>query len=274
MPLSSVFVIVPAYNEEQNLPTLLPDVVRTVSATGHPLKILVINDGSRDRTREIGEKMGETLPVEVISHPTNYGVGRVFLTGLRAAVKLAAPSDVIVLMEGDSTSSPELLPEFIRRIDGGDDVVIGSRYETGGRYHKFPPKRLFLSLMANASMRFLFPISQARDYTIFYRAYRASVLKRAFDLYGDELIETKTFVCNAELLIKLNHVSPLRISEVPLVYRYDLKKGKSKMPITRTMREYLSFVRQSRKTLRDKTKIHREEAAMLDSQPIKSGSKK
>jgi dolichol-phosphate mannosyltransferase len=262
MPPSNVFVVIPSYNEEQNLPTLLPDVARIVAATNHPLKMLVIDDGSRDQTRNIAEKLAETLPVQVISHPTNLGVGRVFLTGLRAAVEAAAASDIVVLMEGDRTSNPELLPEFIHRIDAGDDVVIGSRYEGEGRYHKFPLKRLVLSLGANAMMRFLFPIPHARDYTIFYRAYRAGVLARGFEILGDDLIATRTFVCNAELLVKLNHVQRLRISEVPLIYRYDLKKGKSKMPILKTMREYFSFVGEVKRTLRGTKCASREETGV------------
>jgi dolichol-phosphate mannosyltransferase len=248
---SRVFVVIPAYNEEQNLPSLLPHIARVVNAVSRDLQIIVVNDGSRDNTHAVVEHLAASLPVQVISHPTNYGVGRVFLTGLRAASELARPDDVVVLMEADSTNDPELLPEMFRRIEHGDDIVIGSRYERGGRYHKFPPKRLMLSLAANAGVRTLFPIHGARDFTIFYRAYRAAVLARGFELFGDKLIETRTFVCNAELLIKLNHVWPLRVSEVPLVYRYDLKRGKSKMPIMKTIREYFSFVRQARRTLKD-----------------------
>ena len=248
---STVFVVIPAYNEEQNLPSLLPHIARVVSAIGREVRIIVVNDGSRDNTRAVAENLAKTLTVLVISHPTNFGVGRVFLTGLRAASESARAEDVIVLMEADSTNDPELLPEMVRRIENGDDVVIGSRYQRGGRYHKFPPKRLALSLAANAGVRVLFPIRGVRDYTIFYRAYRAAVLARGFAIFGDRLIETRTFVCNAELLVKLNHVWPLRVSEVPLVYRYDLKKGKSKMPIKKTFREYLSFVRQARRTLKN-----------------------
>ena len=248
---SRVFVVIPAYNEEQNLPTLLPHIVRAVASASRDLQIIVVNDGSRDNTRVVVEQAATTLPARVISHPTNYGVGRVFLTGLQAASELARPNDVVVLMEADSTNDPELLPEMIRRIESGDDVVIGSRYEKGGRYHKFPPKRLVLSLLADAGVRALFPIRGAKDYTIFFRAYRAATLARGFAVFGDKLIETRTFVCNAELLIKLNHVWPLRVSEVPLVYRYDLKKGKSKMPIKKTIREYFSFVSQERRTLKN-----------------------
>jgi glycosyltransferase involved in cell wall biosynthesis len=245
-----VFVVIPAYTEAQNLSSLLPHIADVLCKAGRDFQIVVVNDGSRDNTRGVAEDLAGLMAVRVISHPTNLGVGKVFLTGLHAATESARADDIIALMEADSTNDPELLPEMIRRIDAGDDVVIGSRYEKGGRYHKFPPKRLMLSLAANAGVRALFPIRGAKDYTIFYRAYRAAVLQRGFAVFSDNLIETRTFVCNAELLIKLNHVWPLRVSEVPLVYRYDLKKGKSKMPIKKTIREYVSFVRQARRTLR------------------------
>jgi dolichol-phosphate mannosyltransferase len=253
-------VVIPAYNEEQNLPLLLPHIGNVLRKAGREFQIIVVNDGSRDNTRAVAESLAASLAVRVISHPTNLGVGKVFLTGLRAAAESAQPNDIIALLEADSTNDPELLPEMIRCIDAGDDVVIGSRYQKGGRYHKFPPKRLVLSLIANAGVRTLFPIRGAKDYTIFYRTYRAAVLQRGFALFGDKLIETRTFVCNAELLIKLNHASPLRVGEVPLVYRYDLKKGKSKMPIKRTIREYVSFVRQARRTLRQ-TPTHEPQVA-------------
>lgn len=244
-----VFVVIPAYNEEQNLPSLLPHIAAVLTKAAREYLIIVVNDGSRDNTKSVAEEIGRKLPVQVISHPTNYGVGRVFMNGLKAATEAAGPNDLIALLEADSTNDPELLPEMIRRIEAGDDIVIGSRYEKGGRYHKFPFKRLMLSLAANAGVRALFPIRGAHDYTIFYRTYRAAVLQRGFKSFGDKLIETHTFVANAELLIKLNHVWPLRVSEVALVYRYDLKKGKSKMPIKKTIREYVTFVRQAKQAL-------------------------
>lgn len=241
-----VFVVVPAYNEEGNLPSLLPAIHAALVPCGAAIEIIVVNDGSRDRTLEVAERLAGSLPLRVISHPTNLGVARVFTTGLRAAAESAADEDVIVLMEADSTNDPALLPEMLRCVEDGSDVVIGSRYESGGRYHRFPLKRMVLSLGANALVRWLFPIPGARDYTIFYRAYRAGILKKGFGRFGDGLIETRTFVCNAELLIKLNSVVPLRVREVPLVYRYDLKKGRSKMPVMRTLREYMAFLWRAR----------------------------
>jgi len=243
---SRVFIVMPAYNEEQNLPALLPEVSRAVTDSGHEPEIIVVNDGSEDETAPVVEEIAKRLPVRLISHETNLGAPRAFMTGLRAATLDAGPEDVIVLMEADGTNDPALLPEMIRRIETGHDLVIGSRYLSGGSYSKFPVKRLLLSNVANAGLRFLFPIRGASDYTIFYRAYRASILLEGFRVFGDSLIETHTFVCNTELLIKLNLIQTLRISEVALVYRYDLKRGKSKMAVAKTIREYFSFIRHIR----------------------------
>lgn len=248
---SKVFIVIPAYNEERNLPGLLPHVSEVLGKGGYEGQIIVVNDGSKDGTAAVVEGLSKTLPVRLISHETNKGAARAFVTGLRAATDAAGQGDVIALMEADQTNDPALLPEMIRRIEAGDDVVIGSRYQAGGRYYRFPAKRLILSLCANSGLRVAFPIRGACDYTIFYRAYKASLLADGFRLFGDGLIETRTFVCNTELLIKLSMVRPLRISEVPLVYRYDLKHGKSKMPVARTIREYFSFIRRMRRTAKE-----------------------
>jgi dolichol-phosphate mannosyltransferase len=246
MAESTVFIVVPAYNEEGNLPGLLPDISQVLTGSGHKFEIIVVNDGSTDGTAPVVEEFSKSLPVRLISHEINRGAARAFITGLRAATRDAGPDDIIALMEADRTNDPALLTEMIRRIETGDDLVIGSRYRPGGSYFKFPAKRLILSRLANASLRVLFPIRGARDYTIFYRAYKASILLEGFRVFGDDLIEARTFVCNTELLIKLQMIQPLRISEVPLVYRYDLKRGKSKMQIGKTIREYFSFIRSIR----------------------------
>lgn len=257
-----VYIVVPAYNEEGNLPGLVPEICRVLTGAGRQPEVIVVNDGSKDGTASVVEELSKSLPVRLISHPTNLGAAHAFITGLRAATTEAGPNNVIVLMEADQTNDPGLLPEMIRRIGAGDDVVIGSRYQRGGRYFQFPAKRLIMSVTVNAGLRLAFPIRGATDYTIFYRAYRASVLQEGFRVFGDDLIETRTFVCNTELLLKLNMVQSLKISEVPLVYRYDLKQGKSKMPISRTIREYFSFIRRVRR-------IEKETRARLQRERVK-----
>lgn len=239
--ISRVFVVVPAYNEAQNLPRMLAEVNRTLSACEATFQFLVVNDGSQDATAEVVGKLAKTLPIMLLQHPKNHGVGAVFRTGLAEACAQAQPDDAIIILEADGTNDPRALPQMLERIRQGDDIVIGSRYRAGGGYHRFPLRRLVLSCGANLLMRGFFPIAGVRDYTIFCRAYRAGLLQRAFEQYGDRLIERQTFACNAEILIKLQALRP-RASEVPMHYRYDLKRGRSKLAIQRTIKEYVALM--------------------------------
>jgi dolichol-phosphate mannosyltransferase len=86
-----------------------------------------------------------------------------------------------------------------------------------------------------------FPIRNVKTYSSFYRAYRASVLRRAIDAYDGKLIEEPGFVCMVEVLVKM-HWLGIRISEVPMVLKIELRKGSSKMRILNTIRGYIRFI--------------------------------
>lgn len=234
-------IIIPAYNEAKNLPSLLQDIAEALQE--EPYDIAIVNDGSKDNTLEVARGLSQQYPVTVLDHLVNRGVAEAFRTGITYAAGKAAPSDVVVIMEGDGTSSPRILPEFARRVALGADIVIASRYETGGRYQKFPLKRLILSKGANIVFQLLFPVKGVKDYSIFYRAYRAEVLQRALARYGEKFITVQTFFVNIEILLNLRPFLQ-KVEEVPLVYDYGKKKSKSGMKIWKNLRSYLSFIAQ------------------------------
>ncbi|MBI4355027.1 MAG: glycosyltransferase [Candidatus Omnitrophica bacterium] len=242
---SHVFVVIPAYNEALNLPALLTGVHQVLAAQQESMTLIVVDDGSEDETAEVVRQLAVTRPIELLRHAQNRGVGAVFRTGFSAACAQAAPHDVIVLMEGDGTSDPAVLPAMLGRIHQGADLVIGSRYRPGGGYGGFSVRRMALSLGANLLLRLRFPMAGVRDYTIFFRAYRAGLLQRGFQRFGERLTELRTFACNAELLIKLRALRP-NIAEVPLRYCYGVKRGRSKLAVRRTIAEYLAFMATAR----------------------------
>ena len=90
-------------------------------------------------------------------------------------------------------------------------------------------------------MRTVFPIKGARDYTCGFRAYRASILQAAFARYGEGLISQKGFSCMVDILLKLRTLDPI-MGEVPLILRYDLKHGMSKMHAARTTVDTLALM--------------------------------
>ena len=126
---------------------------------------------------------------------------------------------------------------MVTLIQAGKDVVIASRYADGGKEVGLSHARHIFSGGASFLLRLFFPIPGARDYTCGYRAYRVELLQRAFRVYGPELIEERGFTCMAELLIKLGKLGA-RLGEVPLILRYDLKSGPSKMKVMATIARY------------------------------------
>lgn len=232
-------IIVPCYNEAANLSVLVTALRETLQ--NEPYQLYTVNDGSRDTTAVVLTDLARTHPITMLTHAVNKGVAAAFRTGFTAAVRDAADNDVIALMEGDQTSPPALLPELIRRIRGDADVVIASRYRPGGGYKNFPLKRLILSKGANIAFRLFFPIPGATDYSIFYRAYRVPPLRAAMEHYGDQFIASTTFLANAEILVKLKPFIH-RVEEVPLLYDYGKKRGKSGMKVWQNLKSYLGFL--------------------------------
>ncbi|MDP3685931.1 MAG: glycosyltransferase [bacterium] len=234
-------IMIPAYNEAENLPALVDAIAKVLVA--EPYRIYAINDGSADDTGAVLETLAQEHPLTVRTHQVNRGVAATFRTGFAVVLADAEDNDVVILMEGDGTSTPALLPKLRARIRNGADVVIASRYQSGGGYKRFPLKRLVLSRGANVIFRLLFPIPNVQDYTIFYRAYRVPPLRAAVHAYGERFIESTTFLANAEILLKLRPY--LRhVEEVPLEYDYGKKRGKTGMKIWKNLRSYLVFIAQ------------------------------
>jgi dolichol-phosphate mannosyltransferase len=184
--------------------------------------------------------------VILLQHPTNQGVAQAFDTGVRRAAADAAPTDFIFTMESDITNDPECLPPMIEKLRSDFDIVCASRYRSGGGYRGFPFSRHVLSMGANLFARLFFRIPQVRDYTLFFKGYRASLLQKTIATYGDQFIECRGFASNAEILVKTCRVNNARCVEIPTVYRYDLKQGKSKMAVGKNLVEYFKLFRRIR----------------------------
>ncbi len=229
-----ITVMMPAYNEERDLPGLLERTRAALDGWAH-YRVLIVDDGSRDRTAEIALDAAQRMPVELIRHPHNMGLGAAIRTGLKAA---AQADGVVVTMDADNSQGPELIATMLAKIEDGADVVIASRFQPGSQEVGVPPHRKFLSHLSSAGVRVLAPYPGARDYTCGYRVYRAEVLRRLIDRYGDHFVRENGFSCMLEILLNLRRIRA-RVAEVPLVLRYDLKEGASKMRILRTMWRYV-----------------------------------
>jgi len=240
-PSYKVIVVLPAYNEEANIGRLL-DRIEEHSADGFlNYQVVVVNDGSRDRTPEILEEYARKMPVAVYHHTVNQGLGTTIRDGITYATKIAGDKDIIVTMDADETHSPGLIPRMVRMIREGHDVVIASRYQPGAMVCGLVVHRRLISWLSSWFMRAVFPTRGVRDYTCGFRAYRAAILKAAFARYGDSFIDQQGFQCMVDILLKLRRMS-LIFGEVPMILRYDLKEGASKMRLARTTGNTLRLV--------------------------------
>lgn len=113
-----VLIIIPAYNEENNLPKLVAELRKTCSHCD----ILVVNDCSRDRTPEVCRDLG----VAVVDLPVNLGIGGAVQTGYRYA--LAKDYDIAIQVDGDGQHNPQYIPLLVEGIEKGSNLCIGSRF--------------------------------------------------------------------------------------------------------------------------------------------------
>lgn len=234
-------VIIPAYNEERNIKHCLLSTSKELKKSGEKFKIYIVNDGSKDKTARILNALIKILPILVITHRQNRGPSEAFRSGFKKTTTDSTDNDIIILMEGDGTSDPKLLHHIISKIKNGFDLVICSRFVRNGKYKNFPLKRFILSYAANLILKILFPIKGVRDYTIFYRGYRASLVKKLIEKYRGGFIKTKHYVANSEILIKCATFTN-RIVEIPFIYDYGNKKNASAMKIVSNIKSYFRFI--------------------------------
>lgn len=239
-----IIVALPAYNEALNIGALLDNFESTLVLNlgyGFDRKYVIVDDGSADETQEILRDYAARIPLRIVVHEQNQGLGPTIRDALRTAAEEASPGDIIITMDADNTHSPGLIPLMVQKVLEGHDIVIASRFRKGARVIGLSWLRKCLSIGASMMMRIVFPIKGVRDYTCGFRAYRAEVLKKAFEVYGQGFIDQKGFQCMSDILIKLRRFN-LIAEEVPMILRYDFKKGSSSMKVGLTVIQTLRLV--------------------------------
>jgi dolichol-phosphate mannosyltransferase len=232
-------IVVPAYNEEKNIGLLLMNLKNKLSHKNY--SVIVVNDGSSDRTGEIVESYGKEMPVKGLTREANNGVGEAFTAGFKEALRDAKDNDIIITIEADNTSDLSILDGMIKGIESGADLALASCYAPGGKVTGLSLHRKILSWGANQIVKAIVPIKGIHTFSSFYRAYNAGFLKKASQVYGDKLIEEKGFNCMVELLIKLGKLKP-KVMEVPMTLKCDERKGNSKMKVASTIMSYLRLL--------------------------------
>ncbi len=214
--LDSVIVIIPTYNERENLPRIVSRV-RTAVPQAH---VLVVDDSSPDGTGELADGLAAADEhVHVLHRTAKDGLGAAYLAGFAWALERG--HDVVVEMDADGSHQPEQLPSLLSALAGAD-LVIGARWIPGGRVENWPRHREVLSRCANIYARVLLGIP-LHDATGGYRAFRRETLEKI----GLEDVESRGYCFQVDLALRTLRAG-LRVSEVPITF-VERVHGASKM---------------------------------------------
>lgn len=238
-----IHVLLPAYNEEVTIAPTIRSLAAVRDRLDEPMRIVLVDDGSTDATipRAENEARDHQADLLVVRRERNGGLGAALRSGIYRILDDADETDVLVAMDSDNTHPASLMPEMVRRIRNGDDVVVASRYEPGATVVGVPGYRRILSDGSRLLFRAAFPIRGIRDYTCGYRAYAMGPLRRARLVYGDDLCTQRGFEATVDLLLRLRQIG-ITASEVPLTLDYSSRVGQSKMRVMRTVRSSLGLI--------------------------------
>lgn len=235
-----ILLLLPAYNEEISFPFLMKKLKNVLQDLNEDYKIIVCNDGSTDNTSAVLVEYSKEFPLEVIDHTINRGLGESSRDLFERAVEIGNVGDIIIRMDCDDTHEPKYIPDIIKKLNQGYDVVVASRFEKGGGQMGVDGYRAFISRAANLFMKIFFPIPGLKEYSCGYRGYRYSKIKEAVNFFGNNFIQLKGlgFTCTLEKLVKLKLIGA-KFGEIPFLHRYDQKQSDSKMVSSVTTFGYL-----------------------------------
>ncbi|MBA2565613.1 MAG: polyprenol monophosphomannose synthase [Gemmatimonadetes bacterium] len=211
-----ICVIIPTYNERQNLPQLIPPVLEQ----SPDIDVLVVDDASPDGTGAVADSIAEREPrLHVLHRAAKLGLGTAYVAGFRWA--LEREYELIFEMDADFSHDPRHMPDFVARARDAD-LVLGSRYLYGVTVVHWPMRRLLLSYVANAYARAVTGI-EISDLTGGYRCYRRSVLA-ALDL---DAVRSSGYAFQIEMTYRTLRRG-FRVAEIPILF-VDRNVGVSKM---------------------------------------------
>jgi len=234
-------IVVPCYNEADNVPKLqhelLPVVERLIGSEAIPgelcaeAEVVVVDDGSRDGTLAaltdvFGAPNIPPVPVQVVAHGTNLGLGAAIRTGMRRAT-----GDVIVTTDSDGTYQFRTIPELLGCLLPNVDVVTASPYHPRGGVDNVPGYRLVLSMGSSLIYRILVDW-RVHTYTALFRAYRRRVIEHVMH-------DADGFLGGTELLVKAM-LAGYEVAEYPTVL-HARAHGVSKAKLWRTTQAHLQF---------------------------------
>lgn len=227
-PIERVAVLIPTYNERENL----PGVVARVRSSAPEADVVVLDDNSPDGTGEVADELAAADDhVRVLHRTVKEGLGAAYLAGFRWA--LERDYDAIVEMDADGSHQPEHLPGMLAAAEDAD-LVIGSRYVRGGRVVNWPADRKVISVAGNVYIKAILSMP-VNDATAGYRVYRAETLRTI----GLDDVESAGYCFQTDLTVRTVRAG-LTVVEVPITF-VEREIGDSKMD-TDVVRESITRI--------------------------------
>lgn len=213
---SSALVCLPTYNERDNLPSLIEELLDTA-----PVDVLIVDDASPDGTGRVADLIAKKSSgrVSVLHRARKLGLGTAYVAGFRHG--LDRGYRLLLEMDADYSHQPRYIPEFLRAAEGAD-VVLGSRYVEGGDIANWEPWRQALSRAGSLYARSILQVP-VRDLTSGFKCFRREVLE-AIDL---NTVTSTGYSFQIELTWRAWKLG-FRIKEIPIVF-YERQNGRSKM---------------------------------------------
>lgn len=213
-------ILLPTYNERENLPIIVWLLEKYLSECGVKYEIIIIDDGSPDKTLEVAEQLQKIYGKEkIVLRPREkkLGLGTAYIHGIKHAT-----GNFIIIMDADLSHHPKYIPEFIKKQKEGDlDIVSGTRYSGNGGVYGWDLKRKIISRGANFVTQILLRPG-ASDLTGSFRLYRKDVLEKLV-----KACVSKGYVFQMEMIVRARQFG-FTIGEVPISF-VDRVYGESKL---------------------------------------------
>lgn len=219
-------ILIPAYNEAENLPRTLEPLAAALRGEGIPFELLVVNDNSADDSPQVLESLAPSYPeLHVVTNTPPGGLGRAIRCGLKHF-----KGDVVAVVMADSSDSPEDVVACYHKIEEGYDCVFGSRFRKGSKVSQYPPVKLFFNRIVNFAMRILF-LTRFNDLTNAFKVYRRHAIESISPLHAAHF--NITIEMSLSCLIRR-----FRIAEIPISWS-GRTWGQSNLRLREMGRRYL-----------------------------------
>ncbi len=242
-----LYICIPVHNEAPTIGVLLWQLRKVFQEYSREYEILVYNDGSTDATEETLAGYGAVLPLTVLGGGERVGYARALTELFRAASQRTryARRDAVITMQGDFTDAPERIPEFVKRFEGGADIVVGE-IAPEGPATPLPQAIRRMRRLAPLALRPFVRTDGVRDPFGAFRLYRVSVIRDALKAAGTApLVSATGWAANVDLLLSLLPHSR-RTESVVLEPRYDLRPRASRIRLLSDVWALLRFSRSAR----------------------------